>query len=157
MAHDAARIDSGRLTNLRDQALETYLSYEETLRSMRIAVVAEVAAAQTSVDSARADIATYRTQVAQDLNSLTLLVGQPIDPALVEDIGADVNDPLAPLINTIGPVAEAPSELLQRRPDVLAAERSLRAANANIGAERAARFPSITRTTRAGSASSEFV
>lgn len=190
----------GRLHNLRDEALETYLSNEETLRSMRITLVAEVATAyftlaadqqslrlaqstlesqqksldltlntfdigtasgldvataQTSVDSARADIATYRTQVAQDLNNLTLLVGQPIDSALVEDIGTGVDDPLAPLISSIGPAAEAPSDLLQRRPDVLAAERSLRAANANIGAERAARFPSITLTTRVGSASSE--
>ncbi len=190
----------GRLNNLRDQALETYLSYEETLRSVRITLVAEVATAyftlaadqqslrlaqstlesqqksldltlntfkigtasgldvataQTSVDTARADIATYRTQVAQDLNSLTLLVGQAIDPALVDDVAADVDDPLTPLISTVAPVAEAPSALLQRRPDVLAAERSLRAANANIGAARAARFPSITLTTSVGSASSE--
>jgi len=190
----------GRLNNLRDQALETYLSNEETLRSMRITLVAEVATAyytlaadqrnlrlaertlqsqqkslnltqktfqagaasgldvataQTSVDTARADIAIARTQVAQDINSLTLLVGQPIDAALLTDTGASVSDPLAPLIHTIGPVTQAPSELLQRRPDVLAAERALRAANANIGAARAARFPRITLTTSAGSASNQ--
>ncbi|GAB5451179.1 MAG: efflux transporter outer membrane subunit [Halioglobus sp.] len=190
----------GRLKNLRDQALETYLSNEESQRSMRITLVAEVATAyftlaadqqrlrlaqrtlesqqksldltlrtfnvgtasgldvataQTSVDTARADIAIYRTQVAQDLNALTLLVGLPIDPELVTDAGIRINDPLAPLIHTIGPVVEAPSELLQRRPDVLAAERSLRAANANIGAARAARFPSIALTTSGGSSSSQ--
>ena len=190
----------GRLRNLRDQALETYLSNEESLRSMRITLVSEVAmayftlvadqqrlrlaqdtlasqqksldltletfkvgtasgldvaTAQTSVDTARADIAIFRTQVAQDLNALTLLVGLPIDPALVEDAGIGISDPLAPLIQTIGPVVETPSELLQRRPDVLAAERSLRAANANIGAARAARFPSIALTTSAGSSSSQ--
>lgn len=190
----------GRLNNLRDQALETYLSFEETLRSMRITLVAEVATAyftlaadqqrlrlaestlesqqksldltlktfdigtasgldvataQTSVDTARADIVIYRTQVAQDLNTLTLLVGQPIEPALVADAGTRVSDPLAPLIHAIGPVADAPSELLQRRPDVLAAERSLRAAYADIGAARAARFPSITLTTSVGTSSSQ--
>lgn len=190
----------GRLNNLRDQALETYLSYEESLRSMRITLVAEVATAyftlaadqqslrlaestlasqqksldltlktfnigtasgldvataQTSVDTARADIAIYRTQVAQDLNTLTLLVGQPVEPALVADAGTRVNDPVAPLIHAMGPVAEAPSELLQRRPDVLAAERSLRAAYANIGAARASRFPSITLTTSAGTSSNQ--
>ena len=190
----------GRLSNLRDQALETYLSNEETLRSMRITLVAEVATAyytlaadqrnlrlaertlssqqksldltqktfqagaasgldvataQTSVDTARADIAIARTQVAQDINALTLLVGQPIEPTLLADNGLNVSDPLASLIHTIGPVAQAPSELLQRRPDVLAAERTLRAANANIGAARAARFPSITLTTSAGTASNQ--
>lgn len=190
----------GRLNNLRDQALETYLSYEESLRSMRITLVAEVATAyftlaadqqrlrlaestlesqqksldltlktfdigtasglevataQTSVDTARADIAVYRTQVAKDLNALTLLIGQPVDPALVSDAGTRVSDPLAPLIQAISPLADAPSELLQRRPDVLAAERTLRAAYADIGAARASRFPSITLTTRLGTASSQ--
>ncbi|MBO1254821.1 efflux transporter outer membrane subunit [Alteromonas sp. 5E99-2] len=190
----------GRLRNLREQALETYLSNEESLRSIRITLVAEVASAyytlaadqqrlrlaestfesqqksldltlrtfeigttsgldvataSTSVDTARADIATYQIQVAQDLNALTLLVGLPIDPALVADAGIGITEPLAPLISAIGPINEAPSELLQRRPDVLAAERTLRAANANIGAARAARFPSITLTTSAGSSSSQ--
>ena len=186
----------GRIRNLRDQALETYLSFEESLRSMRITLVAEVAAAyftlsadqqllrlaestlesqrksldltlktfdigtasglnvatvQTSVDEARADIAVFRTQVAQDLNALTLLVGMPIPPALTAD--AEVSDPMAPMIQTIDPMVDAPSELLQRRPDVLAAERSLRAAYANIGAARASRFPSITLTTGVGTSS----
>ncbi len=190
----------GRINNLRGQALETFLSYEETLRAMRITLVAEVATAyltlaadqkslrlakdtlasqqksldltlstfkigtssglnvataQASVDTARAEIATYQTQVAQDLSALSLLVGQPIDPALVADAGAAVTDPLTPLISSIPSPAELPSELLQRRPDVLAAERTLRAANANIGAARAARFPSITLTTTLGTYSSE--
>jgi multidrug efflux system outer membrane protein len=190
----------GRINNLRGQALETFLSYEETLRAMRITLVAEVATAyltlaanqqslrlakstlvsqqrsldltlstfrigtssglnvataQASVDTARAEIATYQTQVAQNLNALTLLVGQAIDPALVADTGATETDPLTPLMGFIAPAAELPSELLQRRPDVLAAERNLRAANANIGAARAARFPSITLTTSLGASSSE--
>lgn len=190
----------GRLNNLRDQALETYLSNVESLRSMRITLVAEVATAyfvlaadqqllrlaestlesqlksldltlktfeigtasgldvataQASVDTARADIAISRTQVAQDLNALTLLVGQPIEPALVADSGDTITDPLTPLITAVAPLAEVPSELLQRRPDVLAAERALRAAHADIGAARAARFPSISLTTSVGTSSSQ--
>jgi multidrug efflux system outer membrane protein len=190
----------GRIHNLRGQALEIFLASEETLRAMRITLVAEVATAyltlaadqqslrlatstlasqqksldltlrtfeigtasgldvataQASGDTARADIATFGTQVAQDLNSLTLLVGQPIEPALVTDTGITVTDPLTPLMTMVSPAAELPSELLQRRPDVLAAERILRAANANIGAARAARFPSITLTTSVGTASSQ--
>jgi multidrug efflux system outer membrane protein len=190
----------GRIHNLRGQALEIFLASEETLRAMRITLVAEVATAyltlvadqqslrlakstlasqqksldltlrtfeigtasgldaataQASVDIARADIATFSTQVAQDLNSLTLLVGQPIEPALVADTGITVTDPLSPLMAMVGPAAGLPSELLQRRPDVLAAERILRAANANIGAARAARFPSITLTTSVGTASTQ--
>ena len=190
----------GRLGNLRDQALENYLSNEETLRSLYITLVAEVATAyftlaasqqnlrlaertlesqqqsldliqktfeigtasgldvataQTSVDTARADMAIARTQIAQNINALTLLVGQSIDPALTTFSDASVSDTLAPLIHSVGPVAQAPSELLLRRPDVLAAERSLKAANANIGAARAARFPSINLTTNAGTSSTQ--
>ena len=190
----------GRLNNLRDSELETYLSFEETLRSMQITLVAEVATAyftlaadqqrlqlaqetldsqqrsleltqktfeigtasgldvataQTSVDIARADIATFRTQVAQDINNLTLIVGQRIDPDLLVNPDSNIYGPIAPLIHTVGPVVEAPSELLQRRPDVLAAERTLRARYADIGAARASRFPSITLTSSVGTSSSQ--
>ncbi len=190
----------GRLNNLRDQALESYLSNEETLRSLRITLVSEVATtyftlaanqqnlrlaertlesqqksldlilktfkigtasgldvatAQTSVDTARADIAISRTQVAQNINTLTLLVGQSLAPELTSFSDTSVSDSIVPLIQAIGPVAQAPSELLLRRPDVLAAERSLRAANANIGAARAARFPSISLTTSVGTSSTQ--
>ncbi|PNB49235.1 multidrug transporter [Pseudomonas sp. GW456-12-10-14-LB2] len=101
--------------------------------------------AQTSVDSTRASLARYQRQVAQDLNSLTLLVGAPVS----ENLPARPLD--SDLVATVP--AGLPSDLLQRRPDILQAEYKLRAANANIGAARAAFFPSVSLTANAGTSS----
>lgn len=103
--------------------------------------------AQTSVDSTRASLARYQRQVAQDLNSLTLLVGTAVPETL----------PARPLASDLVAQMPAglPSELLQRRPDILQAEYKLKAANANIGAARAAFFPSVSLTASAGTSSRE--
>jgi len=100
---------------------------------------------RTSVDSTRATVARYQRQVAQDLNQLTLLVGTPVE----DDLAA------LPLADEqiAGLPAGLPSDLLRRRPDIVQAEYQLRAANANIGAARAAFFPSISLTANAGSTS----
>lgn len=94
--------------------------------------------ALTILATSESDLARQKTALAQDINLLTLLVGAPIDPALlpegIEQAGATIADP---------PTATS-SEVLLRRPDVLAAEYGLRAANADIGAARAALFPRIT-------------
>ncbi|QHC95454.1 efflux transporter outer membrane subunit [Pseudomonas sp. R84] len=105
----------------------------------------EQAQARTSVDSSRANLARYQRQVAQDLNSLTLLVGAPVPDAL----------PARPLASDLVQQLPAglPSDLLQRRPDILQAEYKLKAANANIGAARAAFFPSVSLTANAGTSS----
>ncbi|WP_454563600.1 efflux transporter outer membrane subunit [Pseudomonas sp. AIG] len=105
----------------------------------------EQAQAKTSVDSSRANLARYQRQVAQDLNSLTLLVGAPVPDAL----------PARPLASDLVQQLPAglPSDLLQRRPDILQAEYRLKAANANIGAARAAFFPSVSLTANAGTSS----
>ncbi|WP_317205472.1 AdeC/AdeK/OprM family multidrug efflux complex outer membrane factor [Janthinobacterium sp.] len=103
--------------------------------------------AQTSVEAARSDVALYTSQVALDQNALTLVAGAPLPAELL---------PQGPLqsVTTLTEIpAGLPSDLLQRRPDVLEAERTLRAANANIGAARAAFFPRISLTGSAGSAS----
>ncbi len=98
----------------------------------------DFALAQTILANAQSDLARQKTLVAQDVNLLALLVGAPVDAALlpgdIEQAGATVTDP---------PTATS-SEILLRRPDVLAAEYDLRAANADIGAARAALFPRIT-------------
>lgn len=109
----------------------------------------EVNQAQIEVETARSDVWQFAGQVAQDVNALTLLTGTTVDPALLSaevDLQASGIEPLP---------AQLPSEVLLRRPDVQAAEFRLRAANALIGAARAAFFPSITLTGSVGSASTD--
>lgn len=103
--------------------------------------------AEQLLETANTTLAQARRQRSLDENALVLLVGQPLP--------ADLPAPL-PLDQQPGSTdlpAGLPSELLTRRPDVLAAEQQLLAANANIGAARAAFFPQISLTATAGSAS----
>lgn len=104
--------------------------------------------AQTSVDSARVDIARFTSLVAQDENALALVIGSPI-PADLLPSGLSTITALKELS------AGLPSEVLQRRPDIIQSEHLLKAANANIGAARAAFFPSITLTTSIGLSSDQ--
>jgi outer membrane protein, multidrug efflux system len=107
----------------------------------------DVSQAQTIVDQARFDVARLTTLVAQDRNALELLVGASVGEHLLP---AGVGDPIVVLERL--PMAVSSSVLLQR-PDVLQAEDQLRAANADIGAARAAFFPSISLTGSGGVAS----
>ena len=103
---------------------------------------------QSQMETSRAEVALYTRQVALDLNALNLLVGSPVKEELLPvDLGS-VTPPcdFSPGVS---------SEVLLERPDVLAAERRLKAAYANIGAARAAFFPRITLTTSIGTASAE--
>jgi len=103
---------------------------------------------QTQVDAARRDVARYRQQAAQDDNALNLLVGSSVPGEL-----------LPTELGRISPPKEIAtglsSEVLLRRPDVLQAEDLLKAANADIGAARAAFFPRISLTAAIGTSSSE--
>lgn len=103
---------------------------------------------QTSVDTARVAVATYTMQIKQDMNALNLLAGGMVPEQLL---------PSASLANVASQPLPAGirSDILQQRPDVLAAEHQLQAADANIGALRAAFFPTITLTSTVGSASTE--
>ena len=107
----------------------------------------ELDQSRTLVESARADVARFTGQIGLDRNALRLLVGGDIDPANLPagfDLAVSGAAPLP---------AGVPSEALLRRPDVVQAEFALRAANANIGAARAAYFPTISLTASAGTAS----
>ncbi|MBK7717939.1 MAG: efflux transporter outer membrane subunit [Simplicispira sp.] len=107
---------------------------------------------QTTVDSARGDVAVYSSQIDRDRNALQLLVGGPVPEALLPAPLASNTPTAAALAELTAPV---PSSQLLARPDIQAAEYALRAATANIGAARAALFPSISLTASAGTASNE--
>ncbi len=105
--------------------------------------------AEQLLEAARAALAQTQRQRMLDDNTLVLLLGQPLPAELPAGL------PLAAL-QSLGEVpAGLPSDLLTRRPDVLAAEQQLLAADANIGAARAAFFPHISLTANAGTASTE--
>ncbi|WP_294197322.1 efflux transporter outer membrane subunit [uncultured Sphingomonas sp.] len=107
----------------------------------------DVRQAEQILATAEADLAEQRTLLAQDVNALQLLVGAPVDPALLP---AGIEQ----AAQTIGELpAGIDSGVLLRRPDVVQAEYSLRAFNAEIGAARAALFPRISLTGLVGFAS----
>ncbi|NHZ98874.1 efflux transporter outer membrane subunit [Massilia sp. CCM 8734] len=154
-----ASVANAYLSLLADEELlgltqKTLSAREESLKLIQLkydnGVVSKLDLQQglSLLDSARVVLAQQQRQRAQDLNLLTLLVGQSL-PA-----GPDTSTTLAAMSLSELP-AGLPSDLLTVRPDILAAEQQLIAANANIGAARAAFFPRITLTGNAGSASSE--
>ncbi len=140
-----------RLLQLTEDTVKADQStYEVTKRVQELgnSSLLDVQQAENSLASAKASLAAYRRAVAQDRNNLVAVLGAPIpddlpparsfdDESMFADIGAGV-----------------PSLLLTRRPDIVQAEHALKAANANIGAARAAFFPKIELTATAGTSSS---
>ena len=153
-----AQIATSWLTMASDQeqlrlSRQTLTTFQETLRlttaQFRIGVGSEleVRQAETNYQAARNDIATLETRIAQDQNALNLLVGTTV-PA--EQLPASFDN--KPVTRDALP-ANLSSEVLLRRPDVLQAEHQLIAQNANIGAARAAFFPTISLTGLVGTIS----
>ena len=134
-------------------AEDTVASAEKSVRLTRarlqggIAPRTDLRQAEQILEGARADAADQKTALAQDVNLLRLLVGADVDPALLP---ASI-DQAAPTVRELP--AGLDSLVLLRRPDVVEAEYQLRAANAQIGAARAALFPRITLTGLLGLAS----
>jgi multidrug efflux system outer membrane protein len=110
----------------------------------------ELRASESQVESARLDVLTYEQQVARGNHALVFLVGSPLPRGLpsARDFAS------SRLVRPISP--GMPSDLIRNRPDILQAEHKLLASNANIGAARAAFFPSITLTGSAGTRSADF-
>jgi len=109
----------------------------------------DVKTAQGQVQSAKISVLTYERQLAQAEDYLVLLIGKPLPAELPAPQPFNSTNLLVEI------PAGLPSELVERRPDVLEAEHTLKAANANIGAARSAFFPTITLTASAGSTSSQ--
>lgn len=109
----------------------------------------ELAQAETTVSSAKVAVQTAENSLAQDMNALRLLVGAEVPQELLPkgiELGTTVPASLP---------AGLPSEVLLRRPDIAAAERNLRSANASIGVARAAFFPRVALTGSIGTASAD--
>jgi multidrug efflux system outer membrane protein len=143
--------DAERLRLARDTLQAQQTTFDLTRQARELGGVSELALAQaqTTVDSARVDVARYTSQLAQDRNALELLAGG----RLAEDLLPGNETNLAEASQLVEVPAGLPAETLQRRPDVRAAEHLLRAADADIGAARAAFFPSISLTASAGTQS----
>jgi multidrug efflux system outer membrane protein len=135
--------------------LETLKAREESYKLTRLkfdnGATSEIdfRQAEQLVEGARAELARTQRFRMQDENALVLLLGQALPTDLPPALGMAEQRALGEL------PAGLPSDLLTRRPDVRAAEQQLLAANANIGAARAAFFPRIALTANAGSASTE--
>ena len=149
----AAYLTERELTEQLAVARQTLTSarstYDLTQRSYEAGVLSELDlnAAEVQMQTARVAAAGYEQQLAQAENYLVLLVGRPLPDDLPPP------QPFNPQICLSDLPAGLPSDLLQRRPDILEAEHQLEAANANIGAARAAFFPTVTLTGSAGTAS----
>jgi len=184
----------GRVRNLSESALETYLATEEATRATQISLIAEVIQAYLSRDGAlrrkalveqtldsrlaslelvsrrrevgaataldyqeaiglaeqaKAERESTERQLRQADNALALLLGTPDAGQLLPSTPRDE----LMVLQDIAPGTS--SELIERRPDILASEHRLKARNADIGAARAAFFPRITLTGSVGSSSTE--
>ncbi|WHS97332.1 MAG: Outer membrane protein OprM [Pantoea stewartii] len=143
--------DRSNLAIAKETAENARQSLEVTRKRMQNGVdsMVDVASAETTYQSAQADVASYTTLVEQDKNALDVVVGKTVPdrllPQNLESIGQALRDVPAGIA----------SDVLNNRPDVLQAEHNLKAANANIGAARANFFPSISLTASGGVGSAD--
>jgi NodT family efflux transporter outer membrane factor (OMF) lipoprotein len=128
-----------------DSSVEAYQKALELTRNRYkggVASAVDVAQAETQLETTRAQAVDIRARRAQVEHGIAVLVGEP---------ASSVTLPSAPLAGET-PVIPAglPSDLLERRPDIAAAERRVAAANAQIGVAAAAFFPALTLTGSTG-------
>ena len=102
--------------------------------------------AETTLQSAQAQATNLGVARAQYEHAIALLVGKP---------ASEFSLPVKPVLATPPPIPVGlPSQLLERRPDIAAAERTMAAANAQIGVATAAFYPNLTISASAGLESS---
>jgi len=172
----ALAADQARLQLAQDTLASRIKAFELTQRMHQLGSTSGLVLAQnqTTVDTARGDVASFTAQVERDRNALQLLVGGPVPGDLLPTATTLMGSPVAsgpagtngaayPAANQGADEVAAlmavpvplPSSVLLQRPDVQAAERNLRAMQANIGAARAALFPTISLTASVGTGSRE--
>lgn len=150
-----AYLTARSLAEQADLADRTVASRERGLKIAKLRLDAGVTSAldyrqsEVLLTQAETEAASLRNQRAQQRNIVRLLVGQPIDEALLPPAGLLADQRIVRDID-----AGLPSSLLANRPDIIEAEEALRAARANIGAARAAFFPAISLTGQFGFSSS---
>ena len=189
----------GRLANLKNAALQSFLATESTQRSVRTSLIAEVsnawltlatyqdllklsqetnesrsrtleltrkqqllggtsrltvAQAQASTESARGEVARYISMVEQSRNALNLLAGSTVPSEYLPATPNGAENWKKSALALVEVPSGLSSEVLLQRPDIVSAEHALIGSYADIGAARAAFFPSITLTGSGGTASS---
>jgi NodT family efflux transporter outer membrane factor (OMF) lipoprotein len=125
-----------QLLELTIAALERALELTMNRYNQGVASRAEVEQARTQLENVRAQVIELGVQRAQFEHAIAILIGKPPSAVTISLASGTMQPPPIP--------ADLPSELLERRPDIAAAERRVAAANAQIGIARAAFFPTIT-------------
>lgn len=144
----AASTEQLRLAEAAQQAMDSLQVLVRLRHEAGLATRLDLLRADSQRLGARQSVDQYRLLAARDRHALDLVVGAELPAALLPDGISEVPPPREPAVGL-------PSEVLLARPDILAAEHRLKAANAQIGAARAAFFPRITLTGLAGSSSAE--
>ena len=149
--------DQARLQLARDTLASREKAFELTSRMHSLGATSGLALAQSqaTVETARGDVAAYSAQMQSTRNALSLLAGGTVPEALLpqaDALGGDSANSPTTLQSLPVPL---PSTVLLRRPDIRTAEHHLQAMTANIGAARAATFPTISLTASMGTGSRE--
>ena len=137
---------------LLDATVKSYEQYAQLTRDRYeggVASMADVALAQTQLETARAQLADLGHSRAQFEHAIAVLTGKP--PSALSMPAAPAQSPPPPVLVGL------PSTLLERRPDIAAAERQVAAANEQIGIAKAAFYPSLSFGGSAGSQAAAIV
>jgi len=132
------------------ESSEKSLKLTQRMHELGEGSLMDVKSAEAEVAQANASVAAYSRQLAQAENALEQLIGEPLPKTSLS-----ISDRLDHIEKSLKIQPGISSDFLRTRPDIMAAEHALKAANADVGAARAAFFPTITLTGSVGSSSNE--